>query len=227
MNAAKTGCAVLVAEDDVSSRDLLTACLVKWGHDVVACEDGGRAWAVLQQPDAPRLVVLDWMMPEVDGPELCRRIRTLDRGSLMYVILLTSRDSPDDIVAGLEAGADDYIVKPFDRKELRARLKVGQRLIALQQKLVEAERYRVLTQAAGAAAHEINQPLSVLLLTADMMLRDLPLDDPKRESIEAFRVAARRIDAIVQKMLSIRQVVTQPYLEGVEIIDFDASSRSE
>ncbi len=129
-------------------------------------------------------------------------------------------------MSGLEAGANDYVRKPFDRQELKARLDVGLRVIELQEKLIDAERYRVLTQAAGAAAHEINQPLTALLGTADLMLMRLPEDDPARETFETFQKAGIRISDIVKQMQKLRDVVTRPYIQGVEIIDFEASSRT-
>jgi diguanylate cyclase (GGDEF)-like protein len=129
---------ILVAEDDLTSRRILTAILKKWGYDPVATEDGLAAWNVLQQPDAPKLLLLDWNMPEIEGPEICRRLRQKISSNPPYIILLTGRDEKGDIVLGLDAGANDYIVKPYDPAELRARIRVGQRMLELQDSLVEA-----------------------------------------------------------------------------------------
>ena len=120
---------ILIAEDDPVSHLLLLTHLRKWGHEPVATTDGLAAWEALQQPDAPALAILDWMMPGLDGLELCQRIRQTPALSHMYVILLTARDSRADVVRGLEAGADDYLVKPFDAAELRARVQSGIRKI--------------------------------------------------------------------------------------------------
>lgn len=128
---------VLIADDDPVSRTLLTSLLRTDGYEVMAVADGAAAWDVLQQPSAPALAVLDWMMPEVDGPELCRRVRGLGGITPPYLVLLTSRDGSADLVTGLASGADDYVTKPFDRAELRARLQVGCRVLALQQKLTQ------------------------------------------------------------------------------------------
>lgn len=215
---------VLIADDDPINLKLLEANLRQWDHDVIVCKDGDEAWEIMQEPEAPRIAVLDWMMPGIEGPELCSRVRELDHGKLMHLILLTARESSDDLVKGLEAGANDYITKPFDRNELRARMNVGLRVIELQDTLIKAEKYRILTQAAGAAAHEINQPLTALLGTADLMLLKLPEDDPNRESFETFQKAGERIRDIVKQMQSIKDIVTRPYIHGIEIIDFDASS---
>lgn len=122
----------LIAEDDATSRVLLTALLGARGFEVVSTSDGAEAWALLQQPDAPKLIVLDWMMPYPDGPELCRRIRRVKTNHPPYIILLTTRDAEEDIVSGLNAGANDYVSKPYHPNELRARLDVGKRLIEAQ-----------------------------------------------------------------------------------------------
>jgi DNA-binding response OmpR family regulator len=135
---------ILVAEDDAVSRRVLEMSLPRWGYDVVTACDGQAAWEVLRQPDAPRLALLDWMMPHVAGPELCRRVRALPAGERAYLILLTARSETSDIVAGLNSGADDYLTKPFDREELRARLQAGRRIVELQQSL--SDRVRELEQ---------------------------------------------------------------------------------
>ncbi|MCA3011839.1 MAG: response regulator transcription factor [Myxococcaceae bacterium] len=128
---------VLVAEDEAVSRLLLTSTLTRFGYDVVAVEDGARAWEVLQGPQAPALAVLDWSMPGLDGPDICERIRARKGGSYTYVLLVTARSSKSDLVAGLSAGADDFISKPVDPDEIRARLRVGERVLRLEQSLAE------------------------------------------------------------------------------------------
>lgn len=129
---------VLIADDDQITRSVGKALLLKWGYEVVEAEDGEQAWNILEQEDSPRLVVVDWMMPGMDGPELCRRLRETGDKSYHYIILLTSRDSKEDIIGGLNAGADDYITKPFMPQELEVRLRVGGRILALQESLQEA-----------------------------------------------------------------------------------------
>ena len=126
---------ILIAEDDATSRILLGKLLDKWGHTVTAVSDGEEARRRLQQKDAPPLAILDWMMPRMNGVEVCREIRAVETRNPTYLILLTGRDSSDDIVEGLEAGADDYVTKPFNNNELRARIRVAQRMIGLQQSL--------------------------------------------------------------------------------------------
>jgi DNA-binding response OmpR family regulator len=117
--------AILVAEDDPISRELICTRLSRWGYDVIATQDGCEAMSVLREKDAPALGILDWMMPGMDGLEICRRVREVNRQ--VYLILLTARGTKHDIVEGLNAGADDYLIKPFDKDELRARILVGLR----------------------------------------------------------------------------------------------------
>jgi CheY-like chemotaxis protein len=138
---------VLIAEDDPVSCLVLERTLCGWGYGVAVARDGAEAWAALAADDAPRLAILDWMMPGVEGPEVCRRVRALARPIPTYLILLTARGQTDDVVTGLESGADDYVTKPFDRQELRSRLRVGERFLALQTRL--AERVQELETALG------------------------------------------------------------------------------
>jgi DNA-binding response OmpR family regulator len=125
----------LIADDDRGTTAILAKSLGRWNIDVTVAHDGGTAWDLLSSSDDPSLAILDWMMPTLDGLELCRRIRQDPARAHMYVILLTGRDSRADLVAGLDAGADDYLVKPFDLEELRARVHVGVRVLALQERL--------------------------------------------------------------------------------------------
>jgi len=136
---------ILIAEDDAVSRRVLEATLSKFGYDVVVAADGAEAWTILKTVNAPRLAILDWMMPEIDGVEICRRLRDVPRATPPYLILLTAKSSKEDVVAGLDAGANDYLTKPFDRAELRARVQVGAQVLDLQIKL--ADRVHELEEA--------------------------------------------------------------------------------
>jgi len=129
---------ILIAEDDPVSRRLLEAKLVKWGYEVVVTRDGNEAWQVLQAEDAPRIAILDWMMPGMDGVEISRKIRKAASEPYTYLILLTAMHDEEDLVTGMEAGADDYITKPFKPSELRVRLRAGRRTIELQDELIAA-----------------------------------------------------------------------------------------
>lgn len=126
---------ILIADDEPAFRHLLEDALGRWGYEVVSCRDGNEALQSLDGENAPQLAILDWMMPGLDGLEICRRIRKEKRASYTYIILLTSQQRDEDLVAGMEAGADDYITKPLKTNELRVRLNAGKRLLELQNEL--------------------------------------------------------------------------------------------
>lgn len=126
---------ILIAEDHFVSRHLLERNLSNWGFQVETAEDGEAAFRILDSDDAPPIAILDWMMPKVDGVEVCRRVRANSDRPYIYLLLLTAKSQKEEVAAGLEAGADDYVIKPFDPDELRARLKVGQRVVELERML--------------------------------------------------------------------------------------------
>jgi len=130
---------VLIADDELVSRRLLEATLTRWGHEVVAASDGDEAWAVLQSDETPYLAILDWMMPGMDGVQICRALRGLDKDMYVYVLLLTARADKADLVMAMDAGADDYIAKPFDANELRVRVRAGERILELKSALKAAQ----------------------------------------------------------------------------------------
>lgn len=130
---------ILIADDDAISQRILQSALTKWGYETVATQNGREAWEVLQQADAPRMAILDWMMPEMDGIEVCREVRKRSDQSYTYLLLLTSKSHKAEIIAGLNAGADDYLTKPVDLEELRVRLQAGRRILDLETKLVAAQ----------------------------------------------------------------------------------------
>jgi len=128
---------ILIAEDDATSRIVLATVLTKDGYDVTATDDGGAAWEVLQKPDAPRLAILDLMMPGIDGLELVRRVRAIPSVAPPYLIIVSTKSEKSDVIAALDAGANDYLTKPFDPGELRARIEVGRRMIEMRFELNE------------------------------------------------------------------------------------------
>jgi diguanylate cyclase (GGDEF)-like protein len=129
---------VLVAEDDPVTRRVVESFLSKWGYDVKAVGDGAEAWQILQSHDAPRLAVLDWMLPGLEGVDVCRKVRESPSLPYIYILLLTAVSQKQDLLIALDAGADDYLVKPFEAAELRARLHVGGRILSAQDELIAA-----------------------------------------------------------------------------------------
>src|SRR5579871_4431665 len=178
---------VLIAEDEAVSRHLLQSYLRQWGHEVVAAADGAAAWRLFQEQEL-LLVLSDWEMPQMDGLELIRHIRQSVSGPFVYIILLTARSQKQDIIAGLEAGANDFVTKPFDRGELRVRVQAGERIIKLEQTLaaqnkalreaqtalVQTEKLASLGQLAAGMAHEINNPVAYVTNNLAVLRRDVP-----------------------------------------------------
>jgi len=178
---------VLIVDDSPVYRHLVTSHLQEWGFPFKIAKDGNEAWTLLQRPDSPKLVLLDWVLPDISGLELCRRIRTsASINSYSYIVLLTGKDSKKDLLAAMEAGADDYLVKPFDGAELKARLLVGKRIIGLHEELVssrESMRYAAthdsltgllnrgetydLLRRESERAKRSGKPLSVILADVD------------------------------------------------------------
>src|SRR5713101_7808232 len=131
---------VLIADDSIVSRHLLDATLRKWGYQVVVACDGNEAWTILQSDEAPEIAILDWVMPGMTGPEVCRKVRenSKEKDIYTYILLLSSKSEKEDLIEGMESGADDYLTKPFDQHELKVRLRPGMRIIELQHELISA-----------------------------------------------------------------------------------------
>jgi two-component system cell cycle response regulator len=129
---------ILIAEDDSISRHVLLKTLQKWDHEVVACSDGSQAWHFLKEHDSPQLAILDWMMPGMDGLQICRAVRERVAEPYVYILLLTAKTQSEDLIAGMEAGADDYLTKPLNAQELRVKIHAGQRVLDLQAELIAA-----------------------------------------------------------------------------------------
>lgn len=205
---------VLIAEDDVVFRRILEATLLKWGYEVVSTCDGDEAWHLLQSSNAPRLVILDWMMPGLDGAEICRKVRMQTEKPYIYILLLSAKGHRGDMIAGLDAGADDYITKPFDPLELRGRLRAGQRIVDLQEELLAAReelrclathdsltrlwnRSAILSALQKALSSQRGSPLTVAMVDVDHFKN---INDTYGHTVgdEALREIARRMISSVR-----------------------------
>jgi diguanylate cyclase (GGDEF)-like protein len=211
---------VLIADDDAVSRRLLESSLRRWGYDVVVAKDGSEALRILQSPDAPRLVVLDWLMPGVDGAQLCQEVRRNKQEPYTYILLLTGKRTKSDVVQGLESGADDYVTKPFDAQELKVRLRTGKRILYLQEQLISARdalrdmatrdsltglwnRGAILDLLTNEIARAARQKASVGVLLVDIdHFKDINDtyghivgDDVLRAVAQSMRSSIRRYDA--------------------------------
>jgi len=212
---------ILVADDSPVFRDMLERMLVEWDYSVVAVSDGQQAWDILGKPGGPRLALLDWMMPGMEGADVCRQVRARVRDRYVYMMLLSVRADWEDVVKGLEAGADDYIVKPFRLEELRARLRAGGRVLALQDELVaarEALREQAtrdgltglwnrtaifdILQSELARSKRSGEPLIVLMADLDGFkpvndrFGHMAGDAVLRQVAARMRAAVRRYDAV-------------------------------
>ena len=159
---------ILVADDDAVMRALLEHNLRGWGYEVVTAADGDEAWRILREPDSPRIVLLDWMMPGITGPEICRRVRRGVSPNYRYILLVSAREDRSDVICGFESGADDYVTKPVHPDELQARLRVGLRIIGLEDNLLAAR--EILRHKA---THDELSTLLNRAATDDLMKREL------------------------------------------------------
>jgi len=150
---------ILVAEDDPISQRVLQANLLEWGYDVTVASDGGEAWAIMRQAESPSLVISDWMMPGMDGLTLCRKIRQMERPGYIYFIILTAKKG---VVEALEAGADDFLTKPFNPEELKCRIRIGERILNLERRILELANTDMLTGLLNRRAfmEKIRQEIS-------------------------------------------------------------------
>ncbi len=219
---------ILIAEDDLTSSLMLKAILKKWGHEIISADDGEKAWALLQQTDAPQLAILDWMMPGIDGVTLCRRLKAKDRTTHIYIILLTSKGDQQHIIEGLEAGADDYIIKPYNNEELRARINVGKRILDLQDRLKEREKLQGVLEMAGAVCHEINQPLQAVSGWSEILLMNADKSSTDITALENIKEGVGRIAELTRKIMKISKYSAKNYMGGKsKIIDIDSSTENK
>jgi signal transduction histidine kinase len=201
---------IVVADDNLFYRSMLEATLADWGYEVVTVADGAEAWELLKDRGGPPIALLDWMMPGVDGLELCRRVRALGRSDPPYLILLTAKGGKEDVVAGLKSGADDYISKPFDRDELRARLQTGRRIVSLQRSLAvrvqelehalsSAQKLEVMGRLAGGVAHDFNNLLTIILGGCELLVRQPGVD---AQLVRMVQEAGDRGAALTRQLLA-------------------------
>jgi DNA-binding response OmpR family regulator len=221
---------VLFADDDVISRTLLAAVLTYVGHESRSASDGGQAWELFQAEPVP-LVILDVSMPVLDGLEVCRRIRAHPAGRETFVLVVTARDSRDDLTDVLDAGADDYVSKPSTPENLRARLAIAARRIAQEEarRTAEAELARArwlagIGETTIALEHEINNPLSALLGHAELLLMDHDLTADQREQLQIVREQAARIADVVRRLAKLKNPTSVEYLSGARMIDLSKNT---
>jgi two-component system cell cycle response regulator len=233
---------VLIADDSIVSRHLLEATLKKWGYDVSVACDGAEAWSALEREDAPSMAILDWVMPVMTGPEVCTKVRQLGRDRYTYILLLTSKNLKEEIIAGMSAGADDYITKPFDQQELQVRMEAGKRILRLhealfsaQQKLLRQATYdeltglfnraRILESFRTELARAERERLSVGIVLADID-RFKSINDTYGHNVGdvVLREAARRMHASVRAYDALGRYGGEEFLLVIPGCDLDAAA---
>ena len=220
---------VLYADDDAIARRLIQTVLDRLGHDATAVDDGRAAWEAWEA-NGYELVILDLDMPEIDGLELCRRIRERDTDRRTFILVLTGRDSDADLASVLEAGADDYMAKPATPETLRARLTIAARHIELatarrhaESELARARWLAGIGETAIALQHEINNPLSALLGHAELMQLDARERGEPVEALDVIVAQARRIADVVRRIGQLREPRSVEYIGGSRMIDLGGS----
>lgn len=221
--------AILVIDDDLSYIELTTMMLKLEGYRVLTATDGGTGWKVLDKEN-PEVVLLDWNLPEVSGINLIKQIKEENRRTTSpYVIMVTARKEVEYRIEGMEAGADDYLVKPFDRKELLARLRVGLRTVALQREVANQARQKTVVEMAVSISHEIANPLATAMLLQQRLGRNPALQETPgtRDDLELLGKQLQRIETLVRRAQSIENVVSVPYAENITMIDWHQGTTEE
>jgi DNA-binding response OmpR family regulator len=239
LNTGKEQRTVLVADDDADTRAIVGSAVQMLGHSFVEACDGKQALTLAGQIEID-MAVLDVMMPEMHGTEVCTEIKKLEGGEFIPVLMLTARDSVKDKVTALEGGADDYLTKPFHYQELQARIKAllrvrdlnlrlrekNSELSAMQEKLVQTERQILVSQLAGTAAHQLGQPLSAIMLNCHL-IEALPLgDDRSKKALAAIKQDAKRMAEMIEKLKTADANKTSAYHGKTAILNIDEEKKS-
>jgi DNA-binding response OmpR family regulator len=217
---------ILVVDDDNYIRSFLQKRLTALGYDILLAENGEHGLQIAEE-ERPHLIISDWMMPKMDGTEFCRHIKNHTDLKYAYFILLTARDSAEDKIEGMEQGADDFMTKPFNDKELVARIKVGLRITALQQELSKLQHQKAVTELAITVGHEINNPLGIIMLTLQVMKKKIgtPREVELRQDIETMMANGHRLSDIVKKLSSLEDPQFKPYLKNSETHMIDLTGK--
>ena len=220
---------VLIADDSPLIRRLIQVAVLDRGHEVIAVEDGATAWTMFEN-EHPSLVIVDWQMPELDGLEVCRRIRGSPSARDVFLLVVTGRVEGDDVVNALNAGADDYLFKPFTPSSITARLEIAERRIAAndarwaaEEALSNAQWMAGIGQTALAIQHEINNPLAALLSNVQLMLMDETLPVDVRSIADDMLAHARRVANVVKRLSQLETPKTVEYLTGEPMLDLSES----
>lgn len=217
---------ILVVDDDSFIRSFLKKRLTANNYEVILAENGEEGLA-LAKAQHPHLIISDWMMPKMDGVEFCKLAKNDDELKYTYFILLTARDTAEDKIAGMEHGADDFMTKPFNDKELLARINVGLRITALQQELSRFQHTKAITELAVTIGHEINNPLGIMMLTLQVMKKKIgtPRESELAADIESIMLNGNRVADIVKRLCSLDELQFKPYLKNSDLQMLDLTGK--
>jgi DNA-binding response OmpR family regulator len=219
---------ILLIDDDLAYLELTTMMLTLEGHRVLTATDGRAGWQLIEK-EKPSVVLLDWNLPEVSGINLLKLLKEKEQQFRPYVIMITARSQMQYRVEGMEAGADDYLVKPFDRKELLARLNVGLRTMQLQKSVADQARQKTVIEMAVAVAHEIANPLATAFLLHQRVNKNPTVQDNHslKEDLDLIGKQLQRIESLVRKAQSIETVVSIPYAQNITMIDLHQGTQEK
>ncbi len=214
---------ILIVEDEEDTKFILNTLLKRAGYEVRTAVNGLQALEILKE-FKPHVILADWTMPEMDGVELCNILKGKEEFKSVYYIILTARATLRDKVEGLDTGADDFLVKPTDNQELLARIRTGIRITKLQEELKTAEHNKALIEMAFTAGHQINNPLSSLVLSIENIKSELSESELKKiaEEIEIMEEAIRRIKKTVDTLAQLKNPKLTDYTSGTQMLDLDS-----
>ncbi|MDE3056517.1 MAG: response regulator [Bacteroidota bacterium] len=215
---------ILVVDDDPYIRIILQKRLSTRGYEIIPAENGEEGWQKAKS-EMPDLIVSDWMMPKMDGLEFCKKVKTDERLRYTYFVLLTAKDTQDDRIEGIETGADDYLTKPFNDKDLLTRIKAGLRINNLQKELAALQHQKAITELAITLGHEINNPLGIMMLTLQVIQRkgDNQLLAGVRKELEICIHNGKRVAEIVKRLARLEDPHLVPYLKNSDTEMLDLS----
>ncbi len=206
---------ILIVDDDKYIRMILQKRFMSQGYEVFMANDGERGLEIAKA-EAPDLIISDWMMPKMDGLEFCKLAKQDEKLRFTYFIILTARDTQDDKIEGIEGGADDFVTKPFNDRELLTRVKAGLRINALQKEIAELQHQEAVTELAMTLGHEINNPLGIMLLVLQVLQKKDDGDTIAgiRKELRTVTENGNRIAEIVKKLSSLENPQLKPYLKN-------------
>lgn len=221
---------VILAEDSTSTRHIMRAALERFGHEVIVAADGQSAWEAFERERAP-LVILDWSMPVVDGLEVCRRIRASAASADTFVLMITSHDAEGDLASALDAGVDDYAMKPITPAQLGARVIIAQRRLEIaaarrraEEALARARWLAGIGETAIAVQHEVNNPLAAAIMHVGLA-EELPCSPELREHLDTVAQQVRRVAAVVRRLSTIQEPRSVEYIAGSRMLDLSSDSK--